>query len=789
MMKRSLKPWFRRAAPAPSRFYRPQLKKLPRRLFVESLEERTVPSILFGDTPGLSVTGSSTAPVLDHAQIRLVFWGNGWNSGIGPALRTQVETAIDAINSSPYFYSPLPGADLSQYRWNIRQPVRVASFTKTYNSPGLTFTNTDVFNMLVHEFGMTHNYYYYVIPDPNSTPTGCGCAAEHTYWYQGSDTDANREYYGFSRNLASPSLDDLTRLYSHEMAESITDPDGGATQVTPRPPGGGWWEISDGEAQNYTYRMSNGYLVQSYWSSADGKFTVPTGQSQNFYVSSTGVLTINGDQRPNKNDTINISQTFTGGVSVSLNGEIAQFEPSAITGIKVDTKTGNNSVNVDRTSVPVDIRLNGANDTATICQGSKRLEAIGANVTVTGSIGFDSLYVYDQNAPLAQTYTINSSSLKTTLSATISYSLINGITIYGSDWANKYVINGTSPYSPGTTLNTGDGNDDVDVYRTTGTLTIKLGAGTDNVTISPAAHNLNDISGSVTVTGGSGTDRLFINDQGNLAAGTSYAMTATSVQRPGSAPISYSAIDYVTINGGNASDSYDITGTEPIFRTTLNTAGTLNTVRVRATGGPLTVNVSANDNVLLANSVNALDGIARVTVNDLTGSSTVTVDDSGHVGDETYTITNASVRAARLPGTLLTYAGIGQLVLNGGTSNVLRDVFEIESTSVTTTVNGGPGTNCFHASKPGQYLASIVGTLNLNGSGADVLDFFDTGNPAAAETYNFDNVPSMLTLGTVGGFLCKFSGMSSVYVMTNGTYTDGDLSGTVIYDPLGGPPC
>jgi hypothetical protein len=292
----------------------------PRPLNFEQMEDRCVPSILFGDTPGLTVSDNN-GPVLTNAQVRLIFWGNGWNSGIGPSLRTQVQNAIDTLNTSTYFYSPLPGADLSQYRAGAQsRPTRVASYTDTYNSPGLTFTSNDVFTMLQHEFGMTPNYYYYVIPDPNSTPTGCGCSAEHTYWYQGS----NHEYYGFSRNLATPSLDDLTYLYSHEMAESITDPDGTALQVNPRGTSG-WNEIADGEAQQYSYRV-NGVLAQAYWSRANGKFTVPTGQTQNFLVSHSHVLTINGDQLSNHNDTITLDVSG-GGVRVILNGEVAQFEP------------------------------------------------------------------------------------------------------------------------------------------------------------------------------------------------------------------------------------------------------------------------------------------------------------------------------------------------------------------------------------------------------------------------------------------------------------------------------
>jgi hypothetical protein len=184
--------WSRLVTPRSRSSRKPPRPKDPLRPGLEQLEDRTLLSILFGDTPGLT-TSDNLGPMLSNAQVRVVFWGTGWNSGGGPALRTQMLNAINTLNGSTYFYSPLPGADLSQYRvGSAARPTVVASFTDTYNSPVGTFTNDDVWHMLSHEFGMTHQYYYYVIPNPNSSPTG-GYGAFHSYWWQGSDIDANRE--------------------------------------------------------------------------------------------------------------------------------------------------------------------------------------------------------------------------------------------------------------------------------------------------------------------------------------------------------------------------------------------------------------------------------------------------------------------------------------------------------------------------------------------------------------------------------------------------------------------
>ena len=46
-------------------------------------------------------------------------------------------------------------------------------------------------------------------------------------------------------------MDDITKVFSHEYAEAVTDPAGTAWQVNKRNsgPNGSWNEIADGEAQ------------------------------------------------------------------------------------------------------------------------------------------------------------------------------------------------------------------------------------------------------------------------------------------------------------------------------------------------------------------------------------------------------------------------------------------------------------------------------------------------------------------------------------------------------------
>jgi hypothetical protein len=123
------------------------------------------------------------------------------------------------------------------------------------------------------------------------------------------------------------------------------------------------------------------------------------------------------------------------------------------------------------------------------------------------------------------------------------------------------------------------------------------------------------------------------------------------------------------------------------------------------------------------------------------------------------------------------YLDTASVTINSGTGFV---IWHIEGTGVPTTINGTLGTNAFVVCQASQLLSNIVGALTLNGSGADVVEFFDQNNPNN-ETYTFDPVPSSLSLST-GPLSVNFSGIGSVYLETNGASTVVDPSGTVLVD-------
>src|SRR5262249_31549102 len=146
--------------------------------------------------------------------------------------------------------------------------------------------------------------------------------------------------------------------------------------------------------------------------------------------------------------------------------------------------------------------------------------------------------------------------------------------------------------------------------------------------------------------------------------------------------------------------------------TVVTDPGGVAAVNVQGNSVPVSVFEEGSDTVTLSNPAHAVDGIANVTVNG-SANSAVVVDDSSYSGDETYSITNSSINAARLSAPLLTYGTFGALrelrVLGGNA--VTNDLFTIDSTATPVDVVGGAGPNWFSVSSFSNSLATITAPL------------------------------------------------------------------------------
>src|SRR5205823_2440987 len=105
-----------------------------------------------------------------------------------------------------------------------------------------------------------------------------------------------------------------------------------------------------------------------------------------------------------------------------------------------------------------------------------------------------------------------------------------------------------------TTLNTGPGNNTLNVVATTGPLIVNDPPANNTFTVGNAGNSLDNIQGAVTLNGQSTADMIILNDQG-ATSGQSYSLTSNSLTRGTSAPIFFNGIENVVLNASPFGDA------------------------------------------------------------------------------------------------------------------------------------------------------------------------------------------------------------------------------------------
>ncbi|MBV9943167.1 MAG: hypothetical protein JO262_13650 [Solirubrobacterales bacterium] len=222
-----------------------------------------------GGAPSFSDHGGVIIP---QVHLYLIFWGAAWNSAGAVPTMGQVTDAVINILTGPYM------ASLHQYRgidsgYLVGANLVSNAVGSSPASPPTNFTNNDVSNLLTNLISAGR------LPDPSTDsellymvmlPPGVsqpGLLGEHTY-YSHNGTNL---HFGWVANGGS--LTSVTWVFSHELVESVTDPEGTAVTGTGCNQGG-WCEIGDVCTGNTA--VINGVTVQRYWSQVDGQCVVPT---------------------------------------------------------------------------------------------------------------------------------------------------------------------------------------------------------------------------------------------------------------------------------------------------------------------------------------------------------------------------------------------------------------------------------------------------------------------------------------------------------------------------------
>jgi hypothetical protein len=232
--------------------------------------------------------------VLQVTQLFLIYWGNAWAATPAPALTAgQITSACRTMMASSYMIG------LAQYRGIGRGFVRGSAVITSSNPPN-GFTDAQVSSFIDGQLtagaiplpDVDNQTLYCVVMPTGINASNTSFIGEHTY-YTRSGQRIHFAWITNSGNLAS-----LTRIISHEVVESATDPEGSAFLGVAGTCGqGGWCEIGDVCSSTSTL---DGVTVQSYWSNQAAACAVPAWPIRSYPrvgVQWTGVVPANSSRR------------------------------------------------------------------------------------------------------------------------------------------------------------------------------------------------------------------------------------------------------------------------------------------------------------------------------------------------------------------------------------------------------------------------------------------------------------------------------------------------------------
>ncbi len=218
-------------------------------------------------------------PVIATPHLQLVFWGAGWKAAGEPSVG-EVEAAAGTLVSGRYL------AGLAEYR-GIGPGKLLRSVLAPESEPPQRFSDPDSVRLLKELFEARR------LPEPDDDSAIVYCVIMPSgVTYENANVIGQHSYFHFwdvqlapfDVDLAVPchyawvtndgTLDGITTVLSHELAEAVTDPQGtGILGDAGSCDGSGWCEIGDVcESQTGT---CDGVTVQAYWSQRAGACVVP----------------------------------------------------------------------------------------------------------------------------------------------------------------------------------------------------------------------------------------------------------------------------------------------------------------------------------------------------------------------------------------------------------------------------------------------------------------------------------------------------------------------------------
>jgi len=229
--------------------------------------------------PGSNAAGTNIIDlhglILTHAQVQLIFWGSAWTEDVTPSAAA-VYNAAQTLLSGPYM------SKLSQYR-GIGNGTMHGNLVIDPSDPPNPFSNDNVAQCILRLIAAgkiskpedDQQIVYCVFLPVGVNFNQPNINGMHSYIYNAHssfplDVDLDKVLFAWVMNDGT--LDSVTTIFSHELVETCTNPDGNGFQVTPLNPNS-WNEIGD-VCEGNTGILNN-VTVQAYWSQVDGNCVIP----------------------------------------------------------------------------------------------------------------------------------------------------------------------------------------------------------------------------------------------------------------------------------------------------------------------------------------------------------------------------------------------------------------------------------------------------------------------------------------------------------------------------------
>jgi len=331
-------------------------------------------------------------------------------------------------------------------------------------------------------------------------------------------------------------------------------------------------------------------------------------------------------------------------------------------------------------------------------------------------------------------------------------------------------------------VQTQQGSDTVHLYSTDGEVVIDTGSENDTLTVGSLTATLDEINGPVTVIGGDGSDVLVFDDSGDNSDNSGTLSEDTLSGFDMGSPLSYTTFEDVTLALGSGNDDLTIASTIPGVTTVTSGDGD-DQVEVETSQGDLTVSGDAgadtlivrttdgnvvldggagDDSFLLGSEDGLLDGLqGPITLVGGDGQDSLILDDSGDSTDNTGLLTDTTISGLGLRDGL-SYAGLEELAIELGSGN---DTFNTQSTlaGTSTTVYANDGNDTFNVSSDAPDnlgdLDGINGDLHLDGGDGDnTLNISDRGNDSGRTIVIDENGISGLGDSSDGAITFETSG-------------------------------